>query len=77
MRYLMSILVGVLIGAYVAANVSTTSVPVGKVQLTHHDAAGHTRTAQATATRVEYIAGGSLMYIDYTSDQMFCSAFGP
>ena len=48
------------------------------VTLTAHDAAGRTRTAAALLNSAQYSCGnGCVLAVDYSTDQLFCSAFGP
>jgi hypothetical protein len=58
---------------------SATNTTPQYVSLTEHDALGHTRTATATLNSFNYEdeEGARVLYVDYTTDQLFCSAFGP
>jgi hypothetical protein len=47
----------------------------GTAVLQYHDAAGRSSTASATLNALKYDNG--TLTVTYTSDAMFCSAFGP
>lgn len=60
--------------AAVAPKVASTTPAPGPLQLTVHDALGRVKTAKATYNTLSFNAG--YMVIDYTTDQIVCSAFG-
>lgn len=60
-------------------SLSTSATTPIYVALTEHDALGNTRQATALVNNFQYqCANGScVLAVDYSTDQLFCSAFGP
>lgn len=58
---------------------SGTSTPPQYIQITEHDAVGRTHQATAILNNMVYNCPGGVctLDVDYTTDQLYCSAFGP
>lgn len=67
--FLAGLLFGIAISAIAASMIGVT------VDLVHHDATG--RVQHSTAQLNSIIQYGTTVSIDYTSDQLYCSGFGP
>ncbi len=60
-------------------SLSGSTPPALYVSITEHDATGRARTATATLDGFNYgcASGSCVLAVEYTTDQEFCSAFGP
>lgn len=67
-----------LLGALLVTTTGSTDVPKF-IQLTEHDAVGRVQQATAILNDADYSCpnGVCTLRVDYTTDQLFCSAFGP
>lgn len=74
MRLFICFVFGAVAGVCGFAIAQTVLPVVGSAVLIHHDATGRTQSSTAKLNSVSYDSG--ILSVTYTSDAMFCSAFG-